>query len=468
MYANSPNNSSTSLSDDDDDIINDASTVVFPYYPDDVSPAQWSSSTRGCRPQTPPNSLAAQLPPEILIHILRQIHSSRDLYSSLLVSRAWCECAVELLWHRPSFSDLTRFVQMLQVIGSDEKTFDYARFVRRLNFIYLSRDLTDSLFIRLAKCSKLERLTLVNCVELSDEALSRVLPLCPNLVALDLTNITACTDRSLIALARSATKLQGLNLGGCKNVTDEGIAAIASHCPLLRRIKLSNVKHVTNRAVSALAKQCPLLLEIDLHGCPKVTDEAIRDLWAHLPHLRDFRLAQCSSLTDLAFPANPQAGSTETQMSIQPFPNTIPVVNELQPLRLTRPCEHLRMLDLTGCALVTDDAVAGIIAAAPKIRNLYLAKCSQLTDAAVESICKLGKHLHYLHLGHASAITDRSVRTLARSCTRLRYIDLACKHLTISSKHYVLNLFKVALYSRTCPSSSCPVLQNCAVLDSCA
>ncbi|KAH8118777.1 RNI-like protein [Phellopilus nigrolimitatus] len=426
MYSHSSNNSTTSLSDNDDDEIKDLPLTVYPYYPRDVAPAQWSSSTHGERPKTPPHSPASHLPPEILIHVLRQVHSARDLHSSLLVSRAWCECAVELLWHRPSFTDLSRFVQMLQVICSEEKTFDYARFVRRLNFVYLSRDLTDSLFIWLSRCVKLERLTLVNCAELTDDALLRVLPLCSNLVALDLTNITSCTDRSIVALAQSATKLQGLNLGGCKNITDEGVVAIAFYCPLLRRIKLSNVKNITDRAVSALAKQCPLLLEIDLHGCVKVTDEAIRDIWIHLSHLRDFRLAQCSDLTDLAFPANPLT-NVDTQLGVQPFPNSVaPPTEMLPPLKLSRLCEHLRMLDLTACALITDDAVAGIIANAPKIRNLYLAKCSQLTDVAVENICKLGKHLHYLHLGHASAITDRSVRTLARSCTRLRYIDLAC------------------------------------------
>ncbi|EJD01637.1 RNI-like protein [Fomitiporia mediterranea MF3/22] len=405
-------------------------SASYPYYESDVTvvPATWSlTNQRVSRPKTPPHSPATHLPPEILIHILRQVHSSRDLYSALLVSRAWCECAVELLWHRPSFSDLQHFVQMLQVISSQEKTFDYARFVRRLNFIYLCRDLTDSLFIRLAKCTKLERLTLVNCVELTDDALMRVLPLCNNLVALDLTNITSCTDRSIIALAQSATRLQGLNLGGCKNITDEGVLAIARNCPLLRRIKLSNVRNITNQAVLSLSTKCPLLLEIDLHGCPKVTDEAIRSLWTNLTHLRDFRLAHCQDLTDLAFPAKPQTNPPETQLSVQPFPNSAPIPSEaLPPLRLTRLCEHLRMLDLTACALITDEAVAGIISCAPKIRNLYFAKCSLLTDVAVESICKLGKHLHYLHLGHASSITDRSVRTLARSCTRLRYIDLAC------------------------------------------
>lgn len=439
MYNNSPNLSTTSLSDNDDDEVRE---LTPSYYAKDVCPAEWTSSiAHRQRPDTPPpHSPASRLPPEILIHILRQLHSTRDLHSSLLVSRAWCECAVELLWHRPSFPDLNRFIQLLQVIGADDKTFDYARFIRRLNFLSLGRELTDSLFIRLEKCVKLERLTLVNCIEISDEALTRVLPLCPNLVAVDLTSISSTTDRAIIALANSATKLQGINLGGCKHITDEGLLALAANCPHLRRIKLSGVKGITDVAVSAIVKSCPLLLEFDLNGCSKITDIAVRDLWTHSTHMRELRLAQCSELTDLAFPASPQPQQQEAEFTapgVRPFP-TGPAtgVDVLPPLRLTRICEHLRMLDLTSCHFLTDDAVEGIVTNAPKLRNLVLAKCSQLTDVAVESICKLGKHLHYLHLGHATSITDRSVRTLARSCTRLRYIDLACE-----------------CYSRTCMMS---------------
>jgi len=128
-------------------------------------------------------------------------------------------------------------------------------------------------------------------------------------------------------------------------------------------------------------------------------------------------------LTDLAFPA-PQ--NIRDLPGPNPFPQFIRLpTSDPPPLRLSRPLEHLRMLDLTNCSKITDDAVEGIVSASPRLRNLVLSKCGQLTDRAIESICLLGKHLHYLHLGHASSITDRSVKTLARSCTRLRYIDLA-------------------------------------------
>ncbi|KAL4242001.1 hypothetical protein ABKN59_000621 [Abortiporus biennis] len=443
----SPAQSSTSLSDIEDEDFN--KSTFFPSDPVAVTPAQWSS--RHQHFSNPPNDLsisaisyASRLPPEILIHVLKHLHSSRDLYHALLVCRAWCECSVELLWHRPSFSKLSTLGKMIRIFSRENQTFVYARFIRRLNFLYLGSDLTDSLFSRLAQCVRLERLTLINCSSLTDGALARVLPCCPNLVALDLTGVAETTDRAMVALASSTKRLQGINLGGCKKLTDHGILALAANCPLLRRVKLSHVEQVTDAAISALAKSCPLLLEIDLNNCKKITDSSVRDLWLHSNHMREMRLSHCAELTDNAFPASPRTEAFTTGFP-NPFTSTdSQMYDKLPPLRLPRPFEHLRMLDLTGCSNLTDEAIEGIVSVAPKIRNLVLAKCTQLTDNAVESICTLGKHLHYLHLGHAGSITDRSIRLLARACTRLRYIDLAnCLQLTDMSVFELASLQKL-------------------------
>lgn len=432
MYSShSPAQSNTSLSDDDDDDYGTSAKSARFFRDNDsdsaatITPAQWSSR----RGSAPIHSQASRLPPEILIHILKHLHSTRDLYHALLVSRAWCECSVELLWYRPSFSKFTTLVKMMRVLSRDDQTFLYAHFIRRLNFLCVGGDLSDSLFSRLAQCIRLERLTLINCTALSDEGLTRVLPNCPSLVALDLTNVSEATDRSIVALAASAKRLQGINLTGCKKLTDESVLALAANCPLLRRVKLSGVEHVTDESVSALARSCPLLLEIDLHNCKNITDISVRDLWTYSVQMREMRLSHCVELTDAAFPASPKRDILPP--GANPFANPFAAAilqNELPPLRVSQPFDQLRMLDLTACSHLTDDAIEGIVSVAPKIRNLVLSKCSQLTDAAVESICKLGKGLHYLHLGHAQAITDRSINSLVRSCTRLRYIDLASEY----------------------------------------
>ena len=360
--------------------------------------------------------------PEVLIHILKHLHSQRDLYHAVLVSRSWCKCSVELLWDRPSFTRLSTLVKLMRVLTRADQTFTYARFIRRLDFLFLGADLTDALFCSFAQCDQLERLTLVNCHAISDDALSRVLPCLPNLVAIDLTGVTTTSDSVIAGLAAALKRLQGINLNDCKNVSDVGVLALATNCPLLRRVKLSGLEHVTDAPISALAESCPLLLEIDLSNCKRITDTSVRDLWIHSTHMREMKLSQCTELTDAAFPA--PLRNDDIPRTKNPFPTPKPP-EELPPLILPRPLGQLRMLDLTSCSLITDDTVDGIISHAPKIRNLVLSKCTQLTDRAVENICLLGKHLHYLHLGHAANISDRSIRSLARCCTRLQFVDFA-------------------------------------------
>ncbi|KAJ4478308.1 hypothetical protein J3R30DRAFT_3480420 [Lentinula aciculospora] len=426
--------STTSLSGDDDDEVHSKS--ILPFDEGDsqanitVVPAQWSRPTPPSVRRINRVSPMSRLPPELLIHILKHIHSPRDLVNSLQVCRTWCECSVELLWHKPNLNKYFIVEKMARLLAVPEQTFTYASFIRRLNFLAVAKELRDDIFCNFGKCDRLERLTLVNCHQLSGAAILQILPRFPNLVAVDLTGVVHTSDEAIVGLASAAKRLQGINLTGCKHVSDRGVMALALNCPLLRRVKLSGLEGLTDKPLQALTKSCLLLLEIELSNCKLVTDIAVRDAWTYSTHMREMRLSQCSELTDTAFPAPIRRDMKSVSIPlVNPFSTSASESADLPPLIINRTFEHLRMLDLTACFKVTDDAIEGIVSHAPKIRNLVLSKCGLLTDRSVENICKLGRHLHYLHLGHASKITDSSVRTLARSCTRLRYVDFANCHL---------------------------------------
>lgn len=148
----------------------------------------------------------------------------------------------------------------------------------------------------------------------------------------------------------------------------------------------------------SFAENCPSILEIDLQECKLVTNQSVTALMTTLQNLRELRLAHCTEIDDSAFLDLPK--------------------------HISLGC--LRILDLTACENIRDDAVERIVTAAPRLRNLVLAKCKFITDRAAWAICKLGKNLHYVHLGHCSNITDNAVIQLVKSCNRIRYIDLAC------------------------------------------
>ncbi|KAF5322527.1 hypothetical protein D9619_000640 [Psilocybe cf. subviscida] len=410
--------STTSLSDDADDLDNEEDINQLTFYSNhQLVPAQWKHSHIVQRPAAVYSPIST-IPQEILIQIFKHLHSSKDIYSALRVSRMWCQCAVELLWHKPSFPKYNTISKMAKLLRKSDSTFTYARFIRRLNFLNHGPDFEDNAFSVFGRCDRLERLTLIGCKNLTGAMLAKILPMFSNLVAIDLTGVDNCTSDAIIGLASVASRLQGINISGCKQVTDPGIVALSQQCPLLRRVKLSGLVLITDVAISALATGCPMLLEIDLNGCKLITDVSVRLIWTNLLHMREMRLGHCDKLTDLAFPS-----PVRVDNEVNPFANARP--DDLPPLIINRSFDNLRMLDLTACALITDSAVEGLVSHAPKIRNLVLSKCVLLTDKAVEKICRLGRHLHYLHLGHASKISDASVRLLARSCTRIRYIDFA-------------------------------------------
>lgn len=142
------------------------------------------------------------------------------------------------------------------------------------------------------------------------------------------------------------------------------------------------------------------MLEIDLHNCRQITDESITALLSNGRQLRELRVGHCILISDRAFLDIP------AQLSF----------------------ESLRILDLTACVQLHDEAVEKIIDTSPRLRNLVLAKCREITDRSVQAITKLGKNLHYIHLGHCAQISDLAVIQLVKSCNRIRYIDLACCH----------------------------------------
>lgn len=350
----------------------------------------------------------ADLPHEILLYIFKSLMTQQDLQSCLLVCRRWCACAVQVLWYRPSFYRVSALFKLIHVMIQPGASFPYASYIRRLNFSMLAGELDDQLFGRMALCHRLERLTLSGCSQVTAPTLARVLSKTPQLIAVDLSGVACVSDETLRVLAATCARLQGANLSGCAQVTNDGVCALARQCHMLRRIKLGACELVGSEALTELLHRCALLLEADLMQCPTVDDKSVREVWLRPTQLRELKLAHCHGLTDLAFP------SPSLRDALHP---------SAPPFQI---CENLRMLDLTGCTLVTDEAVRAIVAHAPRLRNVSLAKCARLTDESVYAMSELGRNLQHLHLAHVANVTDRAIIHLAHHCTRIRYLDLAC------------------------------------------
>ncbi|CAM1502680.1 Fc.00g074560.m01.CDS01 [Cosmosporella sp. VM-42] len=339
-----------------------------------------------------------RLPNEILISIFSRLSSTSDLYHCMLVSKRWARNAVDLLWHRPACTNWKNHSSICQTLALDHPFFSYKDFIKRLNLAALADKVNDGSVLPLAVCTRVERLTLTNCRNLTDSGLTALVENSASLLALDISNDKMITEQSILAIAEHCKRLQGLNISGCDNISNDSMISLAEACKYIKRLKLNECVQLRDNAILAFAEHCPNILEIDLHQCSQIGNQPVTSLLARGNCLRELRLASCELIDDDAF------------LSLPPG----------------RMFEHLRILDLTSCTRLTDAAVQKIIDVAPRLRNLVLAKCRNITDAAVHAISKLGKNLHYVHLGHCGNITDEGVKKLVHNCNRIRYIDLGC------------------------------------------
>lgn len=183
-----------------------------------------------------PQSIAANLPYELLLEIFKFLPSMKDLHSTLLTCQSWCACSVELLWYKPLLLTAPAMIRFLPIIRREGLTFDYPAFIRRLNLSYLSDQISDAILKKLQRCNRLERLTLVGCHRVTDRGLCDVLSKNTGIIALDVSGVEEISDLSVLVVASRHRNIQGLNLTDCKKITDEAIINVANKCPNLRRV----------------------------------------------------------------------------------------------------------------------------------------------------------------------------------------------------------------------------------------
>lgn len=162
----------------------------------------------------------------------------KDLKRALLISRAWCQCTVPVIWTKPVFSsrDSKTLTECIKILRMANSFFNYARFVRRLNFAPLHGTLQDRQLIEFAVCSRLERLVLTDSRYIGSRTLAKVLGQMKDLVAVDLSGVLTTNDGVLKTIAATCTKLQGINLTKCNQITDDGVVALAKQAKYLRRV----------------------------------------------------------------------------------------------------------------------------------------------------------------------------------------------------------------------------------------
>ncbi|ORX94740.1 RNI-like protein [Basidiobolus meristosporus CBS 931.73] len=348
-----------------------------------------------------PALVIQDLPNEILVHIFQLFRSRNTHLSCLLVCRRWHDLCVEHVWHRLSFSSLTGFLQMSEVLRPP-----YSNYVRRINLSLLGGELAgEEAIAKLSLCNRVEKVSFGGCKSIPSPLVTQLVQQWPNLLSIDLSELVL-DNQCLLALSACCRQLQSLNISGSQNVEDEALLSFREHLGI-KRLKCAGCLRLGDASVQMISSFRGLT-ELDLAQCGEVTDASVSQILEHCITLRELRLAACVRITDLSF------------------------------ARIHPDFNQLRILDLTSCSQITDATIGNLIQRCPRLRHLVLAKCVNLTDAAISHIAKLGKQLHNLVLGHCARITDKGVATLTRHCTRIRYLDLACCNQLTDASMYEL------------------------------
>jgi F-box and leucine-rich repeat protein GRR1 len=178
----------------------------------------------------------AALPSEILISIFSRINEPKELLNCMLTCKRWARNVVEILWHRPSCTTWEKHSSICNTLGLEQPFFTYTDFIKRLNLAALADCVNDGSVMPLAVCTRVERLTLTNCIGLTDVGLTPLVRSSQHLLALDISGDNNITEASITAIAENCRKLQGLNISGCKHISNESLVQLAENCRFIKRV----------------------------------------------------------------------------------------------------------------------------------------------------------------------------------------------------------------------------------------
>eukprot|EP00928_Gymnodinium_smaydae_P073986 TRINITY_DN57071_c0_g1_i1.p1 TRINITY_DN57071_c0_g1~~TRINITY_DN57071_c0_g1_i1.p1 ORF type:complete len:518 (-),score=108.90 TRINITY_DN57071_c0_g1_i1:59-1612(-) len=255
---------------------------------------------------------------------------------------------------------------------------------------------------------------------------------------------------------------------------EESLLSITSRFPGLRRLRLTGHHWFSTEILEQLGSCVPRLHELGLSGT-RASDAAISAFATNCPELRILDVSECAMLRDLScigslrslreFRANrcPQAVTPAVVAKLQHMRlevlelNFCTLVDAESLLDLSKSCHTLQQMCLSGCPLVTNDAVVAMCAANLGIFRMSLAlNDAQLSDEPVARAVECLKRAKILdfggcrslgfHLGTSISwncqcleelclagtdVQDAEVARIFRDCKLLQCLDLSnCSHIT--------------------------------------
>lgn len=303
-----------------------------------------------------------------------------------------------------------------------------------------------------------ESLDLRGCIHITDTALVSVAETCPGLKSLQIDGtagfrIRQVTQKGVSAVVKSCTALEILALRCCFFVNDAAVQAVAAepHCVSgLRHLDLTGCHMLTGDAFDAI-RSLTALESLHMGSCRSSTPDAMGRMFLAPGEFADDDgdesggAASDSDERDDAAATSAAAGagaaasaaavrSSSGSRSARPRHHAklrdltlghLSVPSSVIETAMQATGASLRSLDLRGCTLMNDDALAAVARHAPKLEDLRLAIARDVTSRGLaRALDTIGATLKRLDVIKCRMVRPAIVPKIARVCPVLEHLDL--------------------------------------------
>ncbi|KAH6584537.1 hypothetical protein BASA50_007459 [Batrachochytrium salamandrivorans] len=205
-----------------------------------------------------------------------------------------------------------------------------------------------------------------------------------------------------------------VELFDCTRLDEDGLLSIAYLCPNVRTLNLSLCGRITNKVLIEIGASCKHIFSLTLKGAFLPTDAGFSSMFSGLG----------SSLTNLSLEHAAKLTNTSLHVLSESAPN-------------------LRILNLTSCSKVGDDAIETI----SKMKCLEHLELNGLRDdvessAILQLISAIGHQLTTLSLNGYNLLGDTVVEAITETCKGLSSLSLSeCPLITSAGVISALKLF---------------------------
>ncbi|KAI8640948.1 hypothetical protein BD408DRAFT_452419 [Parasitella parasitica] len=373
---------------------------------------------------------SAELPDELQLVILGQL-PLKDLLKSTEVCHRWRSLVYSgSLWTAINMSPVYKLIPNNTII---ELIVSSGKFLKEANFRGCIQLESLGLEKLTTCCPNVEVLNVRDCQHLSSFDIGRFLEKAANLKVLDVSGLRKVKPATL-ANAK-CSKLERLEMSWCTNITGADILPLVQQCSAtLTYLKINKCPGLDNEdTMLSLGNNLPNLTHLSLAYCTDLTDSALETFLSSSPSrkITHLNLSGCANLSDTTL--SNLARYTQEIQHLELANCQLMTDRGLSPLFAR--VQTFTFLDLEGIFQLTTTSVSSIADHQPHLQRLCLSDCAHVSDADVEDLVKRCPELYHLEMDNCM-ITDVALKSIAdhleqqQEPRELRLEVLDCRNLS--------------------------------------